>query len=417
MKVLIVNTSELSGGAAVAANRLTRALNNNGVKTRMLVMDKTTDAIWVSEVGGRASHFMKFAYERFVIWTHNLFSRKNLFTVSIADTGYDITKTREFQDADIIHLQWINQGMLSVDGIRKIMESGKPVVWTMHDMWEMTAICHYSYGCTKHETGCHDCHFLRFPHAKDLSYRVFRKKARAFGGRCTYVAVSHWLADQARHSALIGGNPVHVIPNSLSVNKFKMRDKIESRDLLHLSGRKKIVIFGAARIDTPIKGFGYLVDALRVLTERYGYRPDDLQLLLFGGVKDETVLDTIPVPYTYYGRVKGEEQLATMYSAADVVVSSSLYETFGQTLIEAQACGCTPVSFDNSGQADIIEHLTTGYLAKYKSADDLAKGIDWAFGSRLKRENLRSHAVKNFSESAVAARYVQLYSTLTNTEI
>ena len=45
MRVLIVNTSERTGGAAVAANRLTEALNNNGVKANMLVRDKQTDNI------------------------------------------------------------------------------------------------------------------------------------------------------------------------------------------------------------------------------------------------------------------------------------------------------------------------------------------------------------------------------------
>ena len=45
MRVLIINTSENTGGAAVAANRLKDALNNNGVKAKMLVRDKTTDDI------------------------------------------------------------------------------------------------------------------------------------------------------------------------------------------------------------------------------------------------------------------------------------------------------------------------------------------------------------------------------------
>lgn len=47
MRVLIVNTSEKTGGAAVAANRLMEALNNNGVKAKMLVRDKETENITV----------------------------------------------------------------------------------------------------------------------------------------------------------------------------------------------------------------------------------------------------------------------------------------------------------------------------------------------------------------------------------
>ena len=51
MRVLIINTSENTGGAAVAANRLVDALNNNGVKAKMLVRDKATSRVTVSGVG------------------------------------------------------------------------------------------------------------------------------------------------------------------------------------------------------------------------------------------------------------------------------------------------------------------------------------------------------------------------------
>ncbi|BDW75609.1 hypothetical protein BFINE_14040 [Bacteroides finegoldii DSM 17565] len=89
------------------------------------------------------------------------------------------------------------------------------------------------------------------------------------------------------------------------------------------------------------------------------------------------MLPSIPVSHTYMGWVSQAEELSQIYSAADVAVSASLYETFGQTLIEAQSCGCLPVSFGNSGQADIIRHKENGYLADYQSAESLADGIKW----------------------------------------
>jgi hypothetical protein len=73
-----------------------------------------------------------------VIWSANRFRRYHLFDVDIANTGTDITSLPEFRQADVIHLHWVNQGMLSLKDIRKILTSGKPVVWTMHDMWPCT---------------------------------------------------------------------------------------------------------------------------------------------------------------------------------------------------------------------------------------------------------------------------------------
>ena len=135
MRVLIVNTSENVGGAAVAANRLMDALNNNGIKTKMLVRDKATDNITVAQLDKSWRQRWNFLWERFVIFCHLRFKRDNLFQIDIANAGTDITRTREFREADVIHLSWVNQGMLSIGGIKKILASKKPVVWTMHDLW------------------------------------------------------------------------------------------------------------------------------------------------------------------------------------------------------------------------------------------------------------------------------------------
>ena len=416
MRVLIVNTSERTGGAAIAASRLTEALINNGVQAKMLVVEKNTDHLYVATVGGWFRKTWSFVFERFVIWLNNFFSRKNLFAVSIANTGIDITRTPEFKEADVIHLQWINQGMLSLRGIRKILDSGKPVVWTMHDMWELTGICHYAYGCTKYTSQCHHCHFLRFPGSKDLAYRTFARKLKAMRGNVTYVAVSKWLAGMAKASTIVGSNRVEVIPNSISLQRFPMSDKIESRSFFNIGGDKKVVVCGAARIDAPIKGFNYLKDALRIMVERDASLRDKVVLVVFGGCRNETVFDGIAVQHIWLGRVNGEIELAKLYSAADVAVSSSLYETFGQTLAEAQSCGCMPVSFAGSGQEDIIRHKETGYLAKYKSAEDLADGIVWAFNAGTKRTELRKSVMRNFSESVVANKYIKLYCEVSGEE-
>ena len=144
MRVLIINTSERVGGAAVAASRLMRALQNSGVNVKMLVRDKQTQETNVVKLERNRLMVWNFIWERIVIWRANRFKRNNLFAVDIANTGTDITILPEFQQADVIHLHWINQGMLSLQNIRKILTSGKPVVWTMHDMWPCTGICHHA---------------------------------------------------------------------------------------------------------------------------------------------------------------------------------------------------------------------------------------------------------------------------------
>jgi len=127
MRVLIINTSERIGGAAIAASRLMESLKNNGIKAKMLVRDKQTDQISVVRLKSNWLQVWKFMWERIVIWSANRFRRYHLFDVDIANTGTDITSLPEFRQADVIHLHWINQGMLSLNDIRKILTSGKPM--------------------------------------------------------------------------------------------------------------------------------------------------------------------------------------------------------------------------------------------------------------------------------------------------
>ena len=418
MKVLIVNTSERVGGAAVAASRLCEALMNNGVRAKMLVMHKQSTALYVAQSGHWLQNKWNFVWERVVIWINNLFSKENLWKVSIANAGQDITRLPEFKEADLVHLHWVNQGFLSLEGIEKILKNGKPVVWTMHDMWAATGICHHSYECERFTSECHDCPFLRFPGKNDLSHRTFLRKLKLMqhAQRLHFVAVSEWLAGRARKSALIGGCTITVIPNSISLSQFKMVDRIDARTTLDVN-EPFVVSFGAARIDDPIKGFSYLLDALRKLVESGRFKADEVRLLLFGDIRQPELLQQIPVRFTYFGFVDDEDQLSLVYSASNVTVSSSLYETFGQTLVEAQACGSLPVSFKGSGQADIIEHKVTGYLADRLSSESLADGIEWGLRACIPAQQLRRSVSRRFSESVVANSYLKIYGELAHVQV
>ena len=123
MRVLLINTSERIGGAAVAASRLMEALKNNGIKAKLLVRDKQTEQITVVALRRSWKLVWKFVWERIVIWKANRFKKNNLFAVDIANAGTDITSLPEFQQADVIHLHWINQGMLSLKNLEKILAS------------------------------------------------------------------------------------------------------------------------------------------------------------------------------------------------------------------------------------------------------------------------------------------------------
>ncbi|MDL2212488.1 glycosyltransferase [Bacteroides sp. OttesenSCG-928-D19] len=420
MRVLLINTSEQIGGAAIAASRLMDALKSHGVKAKLLVRDKQSDKINVIRLDRNWLAVWNFVWERVVIWIANRFKKDNIFAVDIANVGADITTLPEFKQADVIHLHWINQGMLSLKGIRKILESGKPVVWTLHDMWPLTGICHHARTCENYKTECKHCQFLKSAGKRDLSTRTFLKKKKIysdFQNNIRFVAVSHWQRNRLETSALLGNRIINVIPNALLTGSFNKYNRQACRRELNLPSNKYILAFGASRMDDSIKGFPHLVAAIRHLNAKGVIKFDNIHLVLFGRVKNETAFfASIPVEYTWFGTVNDTRMLSKLYSAADVFAMPSLYETFGQTLIESMACGCVPIAFDNSGPAEIIDHLHNGYVAEFLSVEDLANGINWILSEAdysILSEQAMHKVTTRYSEQVVARQYIDIYNQIT----
>ncbi|MBP3511504.1 MAG: glycosyltransferase [Prevotella sp.] len=414
MRVLIVNTSERAGGAAVAAWRLTEALNNNGVKAKMLVGDKQTDSITVAALPGRRRRRWCFLWERLVIFAHMGFSRKHLFEADIANAGTDITRTREFREADVIHLHWINQGMLSTSGIRRILDSGKPVVWTMHDMWPATAICHLTLGCKAFKTGCARCRLLPGHGGDgDLAAKTWRRKAAMLRGRhISYVTCSQWLGGEARDSALLKGQTVTTIPNPIDTGLFRPADRSAARRAAGLPEGKRIILFVAQKATNWYKGMDYLAEACRMMAEQYPGMKDDTAVAVIGGHADD-VMQGIPFEAFPLGYISDERTMAAVYNAADVFVLPSLSENLPNTIMEAMACGVPCVGFRVGGIPEMIDHRQNGYVADLASAEDLAKGLRWVL-HEADREKLAAAALRkvaaNWSQQSVAMRYIEVYN-------
>jgi len=413
VRVLIVNTSEQSGGAAVAANRLKDALNNNGDKARMLVRDKQTDDITV--VGLRKSwrQQWKFLWERWCIFLHLHFSVKYLFKVDIANTGTDITHLREFQEADVIHLHWINQGMLSLSNIRKILDSGKPVVWTMHDIWPATSICHMTLGCQNFKTQCRHCKYLPGKgSANDYSAKIWKRKQAMLRGRnIWFVACSKWLAGEAKKSALLTNQRITNIPNPIDTRVFCPKDKVEARQRLGLPLEGRLLLFVSQRVTHENKGMSYLVDACRELTEQHPELAKTTGVVILGG-HAEDFDGQFDLPTYPLGYISDTQRIVDVYNAADLFVLPSLSENLPNTIMEAMACGVPCVGFNVGGIPEMIDHRINGYVAKYKNVDDLAAGINWVL-SNADPQNLSRQALRkvhtNYSEQAVALQYTEVY--------
>lgn len=419
LKVVIINKSDSTGGAAVVSFRLMNALRTAGVDARMLVAEKLTDSPFVEAAGKPWQLKCSFLAERLKIFLANGLNRKTLFKIDTGSDGVPLHKHPAVMEADVICLNWVNQGLLSLKEAERITALGKPVVWTMHDMWNMTGICHHAALCDRFSDECGCCPLLGHNgDENDLSRRVQLKKEHLYaisrGGTPAihFVAVSNWLAERSRHSTLLRDKSVSVIPNAFPFAKGNVIRRVAE------DGKFRI-LFGAARLDDPIKGLPVLLKALKVLCKRTPELGERSELITFGAMKDREAFAGVSIPHRHLGVLHGEEAIRKAYSECDCVVSASSYETLPGTLVEGQAYGCVPVSFDRGGQRDIVDHKETGYIAEWNEDEDvaasrIADGLIWAAnaaGEEL-RQRMETSARSRFSEGTVGAAYLDLFREL-----
>lgn len=214
----------------------------------------------------------------------------------------------------------------------------------------------------------------------------------------TFVGCSNWIAEEAR-KALPGERVEHVnncIPSAL----FHPLDMMEARQALALPKDKRLLLFCSQKVTDERKGIKFLVEALQKLHE------DDLRLVIVG--KDS---DQIPLPDGIsafrFGSVN-EEMMPRLYSAVDAFVTPSLQDNLPNTIAEAMGCGTPCVGFDVGGIPEMIDHMSNGYVARYRDAADLADGIRFVLSHDL-RDAAHHKAAEAYGETHVAQQYIKLY--------
>ena len=237
---------------------------------------------------------------------------------------------------------------------------------------------------------------------KEMAY------SRPLRERLVFVANSVWSGEKAKLSALTKGRRVEVIHYGLDQSVYSPRKRREAREALGIAAEEPVLCFGAHDLGLPHKGAHYLQEALMNVRCQ---RP--IRLLTMGAGHFEAGPGYL---HTHFGQIESDELQTLLYRAADVLVIPSLEEAFGQSALEALACGAVVAGFRVGGIPDIVKCGLNGLLVEREDTQALAEAIQKLLEDEALRhgwqDSCETWVREHFSYARNTAAYIALYEAL-----
>lgn len=322
-------------------------------------------------------------------------------------------------EPDIIHLHnihdhWLNYSLL----FEYLNQTVIKVVWTFHDFWAITGKCgHFIYvDCEKYVSGCDDdCPYYRghfLPIVKNVKKQFELKKSLFVqNNHLTIVPVSEWVAENVRKSFL-SSKPIIVIQNGIDTKVFKptptsFLPKSQYEAFLKSVAEKFLIISVASQWKYK-KG----LDDFKKLSE---YLKED-ELIALVGVDDKIIAE-LPNNIIGIKRTTNQQELAALYTRADVVCSLSSAETFALTIAEGYACGTPAVVYNNTALPSIV-YPDTGFVVPDRDVFEAYTAIQKIrqVGKSFYKERCVTIAQTLYDKNVCYNKYVELYDSLLKNE-
>lgn len=271
------------------------------------------------------------------------------------------------------------------------------VFWTFHDCWAFTGYCtHFDMiGCDKWQSWCTACpqrkEFTWFFDKSEMLFHAKQGIFTALGLDITIITPSEWLAELVKKSFLSKFD-VKVINNGIDLNIFKS-SKSDFRKKYGIENKK--IILGVSYIWDDKKG----IDVFEKLA---GDLSDEYQIVLVGGSisKTEGIISI--------DKTENQQQLAEIYTAADVFLNPTRQDTFPTVNLEALACGTPVICFDSGGAAETINE-SCGVAVKRDDYDALKSEIIRVCTEHPFSEDTCIKWASHFSKDDKFKQYTQLY--------
>lgn len=402
MKILHITFSKL-GGAGIGVKRLQESLMQRKIKNEMFFFDEFLNSKF--KISNKIIWYLHIFLKKVLIKFFSSLKKKNSISLNIFN-NFNLSKLIKNKCPDIVHLHWIGNEMIS---IKQISQINKPLVWTMHDMWPVLGCEHYTSN-NRFIHGFNSHNRPDYERGLDLDKLIWDRKYKYLKKKKIYIICpSSWIKNKVTKSFIFRSKDKFLCPYLIDQNQWKILSKKKLFIFKEPPKKKTVIFFSATSSVNYRKGFNYLFEAINKYLKKENY------FLLVAGVKPK-LFDDLLIEKKFIGNVRSQKHLNKIYCSSDILVVPSILETFGQVFAEAGACGIPSVTFNHTGASDIIDHKTTGYLAKYKSSKDLVNGIKWCEKKIRTNKNfsntIRKKIIKKFSYKKNSSRMIKIYKKI-----
>lgn len=394
MRVAIINSTCGIGSTGKICVSLSNILSNNGIDNKIFY---TQD---ISSFNNSKKYSFK-VYKKIQALKARVFG--NWGFNSKISTKILINELKHYKPT-VIHLHNIHSHDCNIEQLFKYISANKiKVFWTFHDCWAFTGYCtHFIYQkCYKWKACCEKCiQFKKFSWFFDKSKSNFlRKKACIDQADLIVITPSVWLSHLVADS-FFSKKRILVINNGIDLGVFKptfgnFRKK-------YGIGSDQYMILGVSFIWSNQKGIDVFLKLSKDL-------PDCYRIVLVGVNKQ--LIKKMPKSIICIERTSNQEELAEIYTSADILINPTREENYPTIHLESLACGTPVISFDTGGCKEMLDE-SCGATVPTDDYDLLKSMMINACENHMYSQEKCLEKAKQFDENVTFNKYLDLYKEL-----
>jgi glycosyltransferase involved in cell wall biosynthesis len=423
MKILLINTSDVGGGAEKNSFDLHNAYIHKGLDSILALGFVKNRGINTFPINDYPVENIKLPLNKLLRYALRL-SRLDwpafLRWVGFEDIYYPKTKRFHLlvpKSPEIIHAHNLHGGYFNLNSLINISKN-YPLLITMHDEWLLTGHCAYTINCNRWQSGCGSCpDLVRYPGIKhDRTKLNYKIKNRIFNNSVlSFATPSNWLMKQLEKRNIFPLSK-KVIPNGINQEIFHSSNRLYSKAKLGFQPDDILVLYIAAKgQNNPYKDYHTIIAAIEILSTIIS---SNICFICIGGdLSNDRFFKNVRIIELPF--IKESSVISDYYRAADIFLHAAKADNFPTTIIESLSCGTPVIATNIGGISEQIIDGETGFLIQPNDPFSIAKKIELLITHpqmlKVISENASTNAKERFSLELMTSRYLDFYSEVIET--